>query len=313
MALILPSYTIALGLGGLIAGCLAGLLGIGGGILLVPLMVSLGLAPIQGVATSSFAMLFISISGSWQNWRMGKLSFQKVAILGLPSLVTAQLGVYLVKHIPGYLLMSAFGCLLVVNIFVIKLQGSLSKRVDTATERKQSWLLNLGRIFTGSAAGLLAGLFGIGGGIIMVPLQIVLLGEPINIAAPTSLAVVVLSASSAFTGHALKGNVLYPVGILLGITGAIGVQIGTRLLPKIPNLVARLAFHTILTILPIYIFWQTGISGAKKPIAEKLKADSKIPQPLVVIYRIPHQKQFVTVSLKPNGYLLSCTLYNQAA
>ncbi|MCL1470421.1 sulfite exporter TauE/SafE family protein [Argonema antarcticum] len=312
MALILPWYSIALGFGGLIAGCLAGLLGIGGGILLVPLMVGLGLTPVQGVATSSFAMLFISISGSWQNWRMGNLNFQKVAILGLPSLLTAQLGVYLIKHIPGYLLMSGFGCLLVANIFVIKLQGSLSKREDTRTDRKETWLLNLGRIFTGSAAGLLAGLFGIGGGIIMVPLQIVLLGEPMNIAAPTSLGVVVLSASSAFTGHALKGNVLYPVGIMLGIAGAIGVQIGTRLLPKIPNLVARLAFHTILTILPIYIFWQTRISSLKQPIAEKLKADRKIPQPLVVIYTITHQKQFVTVSLKPNGYLLSSTLYKAA-
>ncbi|MBD2185285.1 sulfite exporter TauE/SafE family protein [Planktothrix sp. FACHB-1355] len=313
LTLIFHSYPLALGFGGLIAGCLAGLLGIGGGIFLVPLMVSLGLTPIQAVATSSFAMLFISISGSLQNWRMGKLNFQKVIILGLPSLATAQLGVYLVKQIPGYLLIGAFGGLLLANIFVIKLQRSFSKTEDIAAPPKHSWLSNLGRFFTGSAAGLLAGLFGIGGGIIMVPLQIALLGEPMNIAAPTSLGVVVLSASSAFTGHAMKGNVLYSIGILLGITGAIGVQIGTRLLPKMPDLIAKLGFQVVLAILPIYFFWQTGMSGGKQPIAQQLEADSqKIPQSLIVI-KMPYRERFITTSPHPNVYRLTSTLSNRAA
>ena len=90
----------------------------------------------------------------------------------------------------------------------------------------------------------MAGLFGIGGGIIMVPLQIMLLGESMNVAASTSLGVVVLSSSSALLGHAIKGNVIYSLGIMLGITGAIGVQLGTRLLPKIITLIASLNSQT---------------------------------------------------------------------
>lgn len=90
---ILPGLT--LGLGGFIAGCLAGLSGIGGGLLLVPVMVGVGLSPVQAIGTSTLAKLMISASGSWQNWRMGNLDFQRLAMLGLPSLLSAQLGTYL--------------------------------------------------------------------------------------------------------------------------------------------------------------------------------------------------------------------------
>ena len=241
----LPLFdSVILGIGGLIAGCLAGLLGIGGGILMVPLMVALGIAHTQGVATSSFAMLVISLSGSWQNWRMGNLNFQKILILGFPSLVTAQLGVYLLQYIPSSILMTCFAGLLIANIYLIQLRRNLSKNEDIQVTVKITWLLNLGRFLTGSTAGLLAGLFGIGGGIIMVPLQIMLLGESMNVAASTSLGVVVLSSSSALLGHAIKGNVIYSLGIMLGITGAIGVQLGTRLLPKIITLIASLNSQT---------------------------------------------------------------------
>lgn len=77
--LMLSVQGLTLGLGGLIAGCLAGASGIGGGLILVPLMVGVGLTPVQAVGTSTFAKLMISASGSWQNWRMGALDFQRVA------------------------------------------------------------------------------------------------------------------------------------------------------------------------------------------------------------------------------------------
>lgn len=240
LTLIPPWDSLTLGIGGLIIGCLAGILGIGGGVLLVPMMVALGFTAIESVATSSFVMLLISVSGSLQNWRMGKLSFQKIIVLGLPSLLTAQLGVYLLGYIPSYVLMVACGVLLLANILLIKLRKNLSQVENIQQQPKFPWLLNLGRIFTGSVAGLLAGLLGISGGVVIVPLQIILLGEPMEIAAPTSLGVVVLSVLSAFGTHAVEGNVLYSVGILLGITGAIGAQIGTRILPKIPAFFANL-------------------------------------------------------------------------
>lgn len=91
--LTLPA-SLLLCLEGFIVGCLAGRSGIGGGLFLVPMMVGLGLTSIQAIGTSTFAKLMIFTSGSWQNWRTGTLDFQRVAILGLPALLSAQLGIY---------------------------------------------------------------------------------------------------------------------------------------------------------------------------------------------------------------------------
>jgi len=112
------------------------------------------------------------------------------------------------------------------------------------------------RIITGSFGGLLAGLFGVGGGVIMVPLQILLLGESIKVAIQTSLGVIVITAFSACIGHAIRGNVLLIPGLLLGFGGLLGVQFSTRFLPKLPDKIVSLGFRGLLVILSIYIFWQ---------------------------------------------------------
>ncbi|CAA9408128.1 Uncharacterized UPF0721 integral membrane protein [uncultured Microcoleus sp.] len=114
----------------------------------------------------------------------------------------------------------------------------------------------MAKIATGSAAGLLAGLFGVGGGVIMVPLQILLLGESIKTAIQTSLGVIVITAISATAGHAARGNVLWVVGLILGGGGLLGVQVSTRFLPRLPDRIVSLAFRSLLAVLSIYVFWQ---------------------------------------------------------
>lgn len=240
--------------GGLISGILAGFLGIGGGTILVPLLVALGYTPVQAVATSSLAILITSISGSIQNWRMGYLNLQRVILLGFPAVLTAQIGVYLANKIPAYTLLGAFGLLLLLNIYLVDLR----KRLTTNAADSKTLTVNptVARVATGGAAGILAGLFGVGGGVIMVPLQILLLGEPIKVAIQTSLGVIVITAISAAGGHALQGNILFLEGLVLGMGGLVGVQVSTRFLPKLPDKFVSLAFRTLLAILSIYMFWQ---------------------------------------------------------
>ncbi|MBV9384977.1 MAG: sulfite exporter TauE/SafE family protein [Chroococcidiopsidaceae cyanobacterium CP_BM_ER_R8_30] len=238
--------------GGLVSGILAGLLGIGGGIILVPLLVTLGYVPVQAVATSSLAILITSVSGSLQNWRMGYFDFKRVIYLGLPAAVTAQIGVYFASRITPYLLLVAFGILLLCNIYLLEFRKHIN------VEDRETELFNpiLSRLGTGGAAGILAGLFGVGGGVIMVPLQMLLLGEQIKVAIQTSLGVIVSTAVSACIGHAAEGNVLLVQGILLGVGGLLGAQISTRALPKLPNSIMNFVFRFFLGILSIYVFWQ---------------------------------------------------------
>ena len=239
--------------GGLVSGILAGLLGIGGGTILVPLLVAIGYVPVKAVATSSLAILITSISGSVQNWRMGYFDWKRVIFLGLPAVVTAQIGVYIANQILPYILLFAFGILLLINVYLVELRKRLAAGESQETERFNPVLA---RLFTGGAAGILAGLFGVGGGVIMVPLQMLLLKEQIKVAIQTSLGVIILTAISACVGHYLKGNVLFIPGMLLGVGGLIGAQISTRILPRLSDRVVSLVFRIFLAILSIYIFWQ---------------------------------------------------------
>ncbi|HEY9828277.1 MAG TPA: sulfite exporter TauE/SafE family protein [Stenomitos sp.] len=256
-----PYELILLALAGLGTGILAGFLGIGGGTVLVPLLVAFGFSPLHAVATSNLSITITAISGSIQNWRMGLLSVGRVVGLGLPAIATAQVGAAIADWIPAYYLLTGFGFLLLLNIYLVNLRQRLaqtqqSDTVDTTGASTQPMNIILFRLFTGAIAGLLAGLFGVGGGVIMVPLQILLLKEPIKVAIQTSLGVVVITAISACVGHALRGNVLWTAGIMLGLGGLVGAQISTRFLPKLPDRLISLGFRAFLGVLSIYVFAQ---------------------------------------------------------
>ncbi len=239
-------------LGGFVSGILAGLLGIGGGLLLVSLLRAFGYNYSQAIATSSLAIVITSTSGSFQNWRMGYLKIKRILLLGLPAIFTTLIGTYLVTQIPEYLLQSAFGCLLFLNIYLTNLGQNL-------TENKENINLNinpyLAILITGGLAGLLAGLFGVGGGVILVPLQILFLREKIKQSIQNSLGVVMLTSIFACFGHYQSGSILFSQGIMLGIGGLIGVQFSTRFLPKISDKSVKLSFNFLLIILGVYAFY----------------------------------------------------------
>jgi uncharacterized protein len=278
-----PTDLMVLAAAGLLSGILAGFLGIGGGTVLVPILVALGYSPVESVATSSWAIVITSLSGSVQNWRMGLLDLKRVTYLGLPAVLTAQFGVLLADALPGRVLLASFAIFLLVNVFLVEIR----KRVVTTVKKNQEtdsanppdplpftntteqpqWNPTIARIVTGGVAGFMAGIFGIGGGVIMVPLQILLLGEGIKRAIQTSLGVIVITALSSTAGHAVQGNVLWVPGLLLGLGGLLGVQVSTRILPNLPEQTVSLLFRSMLFVLALYILWRavTQPETAKLP------------------------------------------------
>jgi uncharacterized protein len=245
---------LTLVLGGLVSGMLAGILGIGGGSVLVPLMVYLGFTPIKAIGTSSLAILLTSLSGSIQNWRMGYIDWRKIGSLGLPALISAQIGAALAQYIPAAWLLFGFAALMLMNIYLVGLKQRLVGIESAATPSTNHKLLS--NTLTGSLAGLVAGLVGVGGGAIMVPLQMLLLGETIKVAIQTSLGVVVLTAISATIGHSINANVSFSQGLILGIGGLLGAQLGTRYLPKLSDTIVSNLFRLTLLLISIYSFTQ---------------------------------------------------------
>lgn len=218
------------------------------------MLVAFGYLPVQAVATI-------------QNWRMGFLSWRRVIFLGLPAVITAQVGAFLAGKFLPYILLAAFGVLLLVNIYLVGLRKRL---LSSGVNPSKLMTPLMARLVTGGLAGFLAGLFGVGGGVIMVPLQILLLGEPIKTAIQTSLGVIVITAISASIGHAAAGNILVAPGLILGVGGLVGVQFSTRFLPKLPDQFVSVLFRSMLALLSLYIFFQAWQSyqGASALVSE---------------------------------------------
>lgn len=113
----------------------------------------------------------------------------------------------------------------------------------------QSRTLRLAAI--GTAAGLFSGLFGVGGGIVIVPLLILWLGVDEREATGTSLAAIVLIAAVATVVHGAYGNVHLREGLLVGLPAVAGVLAGVRLQQLISTRAISLIFATLLVVVSI--------------------------------------------------------------
>jgi uncharacterized protein len=250
---------IIFGCSGIIIGLLSGLVGIGGGTILLPLLVNLGYSPAQGVATSSLVIVLTTCSSCWRNWKNGGFNLEKISFLATAAMVTAPLGVVLSAKIPDFLLLLTFGIFLIVNIFLASIRKNLKHQVKNPAYAKKIYIYP-GRILTGVISGFLAGLFGIGGGAIMVPLQMLLLGENIKIAVQTSIGVILITSIFNFLIYLRQGDVSFSAGLILGLGGLCGAQISSYYLPQVSDQIIGLIFNAILVILAANMFWQSGFS-----------------------------------------------------
>lgn len=109
-------------------------------------------------------------------------------------------------------------------------------------------------VLIGLVAGLLSGLFGVGGGTVIVPLLVLLLSFDQRLAAGTSLAAIVPTASVGVISYAVSGSVAWIPALILAAGAVIGAQIGTRLLPRISQSVLRWCFVGFLVLVIISLF-----------------------------------------------------------
>ena len=97
---------------GLLAGVLAGLFGVGGGILFVPTLLALGLSQVHAEATSLLAILPTVAAGTWRQRRYGNVRWRAALVLGLASIAGVEAGAYLALHLPEATLRKLFAVLL---------------------------------------------------------------------------------------------------------------------------------------------------------------------------------------------------------
>ena len=203
---------------GLLAGALAGLLGIGGGLIFAPLLLWMGLSPHQALATSTFAIVPTAIGGSVTHLRSRSLPLQPGLVIGLTAFATALIFSRLGGVVAGWHLLALQSLLYLVLASSIRARQESSPQGDA--HRPSPWGLSA----VGAVAGLSGGLLGLGGGLLMVPLMVSGLSMRIRQAIRLSTLAVACSASAASLQFLQEGRGLASMGLLLGGVAAVSAQ-----------------------------------------------------------------------------------------
>lgn len=197
---------------GLLVGLVSGLIGIGGGVLIVPFLylfyaspgwsgvqVSPVLATTVAHATSLFIIVPTALRGTWAYHRAGLVSWRAALPIAAGAMASAVVGALLAPVVPQHALRIAFGGLLTYTGF--DLARGERRGVEREGRRPSPW--------TSLAAGLLVGVFsamlGVGGGVIAIPLLIYVVGLDLQKVAATSLAIVMFSALAGTITYAASG------------------------------------------------------------------------------------------------------------
>jgi uncharacterized membrane protein YfcA len=209
---------------GFAAGVLGSMIGLGGGIIIVPILTFLGFPPTVAASNSLFGALSNAIASTISYSRQKRIVYSLGLKLGLLSVPGTILGALLSTDVAPDIFKILFGFVLIasaVYIFVRKKIGTAEK-----TFSSQVMIFAIGASFF---AGLISAFFGIGGGIVFVPLMVVGMGMAMKKAAPTSQLILLFSSLSGVITHSILGHPDFMQAGLLAIGSFIGGLVGARL------------------------------------------------------------------------------------
>jgi uncharacterized membrane protein YfcA len=217
---------------GLLAGFLSGLLGVGGGIVLVPLMVAvLRYDQHTAHATSLAAIFFIALAGAVTFAVSGEVDLPLAVSLGVGGVLGSTLGARLMKQASVRTLQLAFTVLLTAAGLRMVIGGAPVPVGDN----RASWVTWLIGALIGFAAGFSSGLAGIGGGVIMVPAMVILLGTSQHTAQGTSLLAILVTSLAGTRVNLKNGLVKLRPAVVIGIVGALAAPLGALAALAIAN------------------------------------------------------------------------------
>ena len=244
-----------IGLGGIV-GILSGMFGVGGGFLMTPLLFFIGIPPAVAVASEANQILGASFSGAIAHFRRKNVDIKMGCLLILGGIIGSIFGVELFRIFKNLgqleLIIKVCYVLFLGIIGIIMFFESLralnykSKNIKVRKTRHHSWVQGLPlkmrfrtsnlyissipAVFIGFFVGILASIMGIGGGFIIVPAMIYILGMPTKVVVGTSLFQIIFVTGVTTYLHAVKNfSVDIILSFLLLIGGVIGAQFGVRI------------------------------------------------------------------------------------
>jgi uncharacterized membrane protein YfcA len=247
-------------IGAIIIGLSLGLIGGGGSILTIPVLVYLfGFSPVTATTYSLFVVGTASAVGAYSYAKRGDIDWKAVGLFGLPSLIT----VFIVRNwllvaIPenlisfySFTLTKSLSILLLFSVLMIIASIKMIKPSEDPNEKIDGKTLSI--IFKGLLLGLVTGLLGAGGGFLIIPTLVLVMGLSMRKAIGSSLMIITLNSAIGFLGSLQHEAIEW--GFLLQFSGiaVAGIIVGTIISKKISTNILRPAFGWFILVNGVYI------------------------------------------------------------
>jgi hypothetical protein len=208
---------------GFVAGVVGSIIGLGGGIIVVPVMTFLGISPTASSSSSLFAAFSNSIASTVSYAKQKRIDYKIGLKLGLMSIPGTILGALISAEVTPNVFKILFGIVLFASCCYLFIKKNLESKSSIS---KQMFAASAAISFF---AGILSSFFGIGGGIIFVPLMIIGLGLLVKNATATSQLILLFSSASGMIAHSFLGHSDFNYALLLSVGAFGGGLVGARL------------------------------------------------------------------------------------
>lgn len=233
---------------GVAVGLLLGLVGGGGSILAVPVLVYVIGEPVKQATTESLLIVgATALVGALDHARSGRVRGGVAIGFGLAGAAGAFAGTALNRLVsPPSILFSLALVMLAAANAMLRRRGQRARSVI-------GWQLRLRVAAAGLAVGVLTGFFGVGGGFIIVPALVLLLGLELPVAVGTSLLAIALTSVSALAAHLASGSVHWLVATSFTAAAVVGALAGSHLNPHLSSARLTQLFAALLTLIALFL------------------------------------------------------------
>ncbi|EGK08447.1 protein of hypothetical function DUF81 [Desmospora sp. 8437] len=254
---------------GLVSGTVGTIVGLGGGIITVPALLFLAshlseaehITPQMAVGTSLVLVIITALSSTLSYARQQRVDFSSGWSLFWGSGPGAILGAWLTRYFAGSLFFIVFGVLMIGIALLLTLGDRLKvRRVKWSVQREfkdaEGNIYRYGyhrtiALTCGFVVGLLSGLFGIGGGALLVPLMVLLFRFPPHVATATSMFVIFLSSISGSITHLFQGNIEWMAVLLIAPGAWVGGRLGAWISRKMSSTALMWALKLAIAVVAI--------------------------------------------------------------
>ncbi len=225
-----------------------GLLGGGGSLLTVPALVYLvGQTPRAAVTTSLAIVGANSMIGALFHSSHRRLDWKVALVFGSAGMLVSYLSANISNHMAPELMLAAFAFLMMgIGTTLLTRQP---KEAAFEYASKPLWLV----LASGAGVGLLTGIFGVGGGFLVVPALVMLVGLPVQMAVGTSLVVIAMNSAAGFLGHVGDGSMDWMITLVFTSAGLLGTFSGMKLSQRLSSSKLQKAFAVFVIALAAFL------------------------------------------------------------